>query len=353
MERIIEMKSLVTAFIVFSLFILLVPSVVLYLPDRTSQTENSTDSAPDSQSEQTAQTERTEIRKPADISEVIISDALTGDLTTFTMEEYMIGSVFAQMPASFEIEALKAQAVLAHTYALKRRSIEQTSPAPELNGADLSTDFEKYQPFYTTEQIRQMYGDSFEESYEKVKKAVDEVLNDVLTYDGEPIVIAFHSISSGRTESAQSAWGIGVPYLISVDSSFDLENELCEAKKEITKDELYARLSQAFTEADLTAEPEQWLKISQTSENGYVTEILLGRNGLCISGTQLAAALNLNSPSFTVTYENDIFAFTTKGGGHLVGMSQYGAEHLAQEGKSYDEILEYYFSGTQVISLKE
>lgn len=143
-----------------------------------------------------------------------VLDVSTGEIMEVPVREYVIGAVCAEMPASFHSEAIKAQAVAAHTYAERQRLHEKEYPTAELNGADFSNDVSKYQGYYTEAQARQVFGADFEKSYSRISECVDEVLDYTIVYKDEPIISAFHSMSSGVTESAENAWGTAVDYLV-------------------------------------------------------------------------------------------------------------------------------------------
>lgn len=268
-----------------------------------------------------------------------------GSVTEIQLEDYIIGAVLAQMPADFEDEALKAQAVLAHTYILRRQMTENESPDQSLKGADISDDTSLYQAYFTEEQAKDFYGEQYDEAYSKVSKAVKAVENQVLTYESQPIVVAFHAISCGKTQSAKDLWGEDVPYLISVDSSMDMQLDDFETTVEMTFDELLEKLNSAFPEGDFS-DISDVLEITDTTDSGAVITVNAGRNQ--ITGIDFSNALSLPSPCFTIDITDDVYTFTVKGYGHLIGMSQYGANLMAKEGKSYEEILEHYFQGATI-----
>ncbi len=279
----------------------------------------------------------------------------TGSVKNVSMEDYLIGSVLAQMPADFDTEALKAQAVLAHTYALRRRMNEKLSPDPELDGADMSDDTSRYLAYFDMAQAKEFYGGDFDEAYKKVSQAVREAKDLYLSYGGEPIAVAFHAISSGKTESAENAWGENIPYLIACDSPWDLENDSCEKRTEFSQKELAARLAAAADipeNSSADGDGQSLIETADISPSGTVLSVKIG-GSYEMSGQQLAAALSLPSPCFTVEYSDGRYTFVTKGYGHLVGMSQYGADYLAKDGKSCEEILKYYFPKTQLKADKQ
>ncbi|MEF2798169.1 MAG: stage II sporulation protein D [Ruminococcus sp.] len=269
-------------------------------------------------------------------------------VSEISMEDYMIGAVLAQMPADFEAETLKAQAVLAHTYAVRRSLNEKETPTKELKGAVMSDDTSLYQSYFTEEQAKELYGDDYKAAYEKVSEAVKAVEKEILEYEGEPVIVAFHAISGGKTESALNAWGEDIPYLTVCDSSWDTEISGFEKQTEFTPEELSARLSAQFPDADFKGlDEEKWITPDEKTPSGTVLSVGIGES-FFITGQQFANALSLPSPCFKAEYSGGKFIITTKGYGHLVGMSQYGANYLAKEGKTYKEILEHYFPGTKL-----
>lgn len=325
------MKNHIQLMAVFAVFLILMPCVT-FLGRKGGQAQANADYPKD-----TVKFLFTEQDKVAELS----------------MEDYMIGAVLAQTPADFEEETLKAQAVLAHTYALRRSLNEQLSPTDELKGAIMSDDTSVYQNYFTEAQAKELYGDDYQTAYDKISKAVKAVENDIIVYDGEPITVAFHAISSGKTESAENAWGEKIPYLISCDSSWDTEISGYMKKTEFTADELTARINSTFPEAEIKdVKSDELITVEETTDAGTVLSVRLGES-FFVTGQQLAQTLSLPSPCFSVDYSDGKFTFTTKGYGHLVGLSQYGANYLAKEGKSYKEILAHYFPGTEVVSQKK
>lgn len=259
-----------------------------------------------------------------------------------SMEDYIIGAVLSQMPQDFEEEALKAQAVLAHTY-ISRRKMTETSD--ELKGADISDDTTKYQSYFNKSQAKEFYGDKYEQAYNKVSKAVKQVKNYILSYDSKPIVVAFHALSSGKTESAKNLWGEDIPYLVSVDSSSDKKIDGFEKTEEFSLEDIKKALEKSFKDMDFSTLKDD-LKIEKTTETDTV--LIVNAGGNKISGTDFMNALGLDSPCFTIEQNDSKYSIITKGYGHLVGMSQYGANDMAKEGKTYKEILEHYFPDTKI-----
>lgn len=273
-------------------------------------------------------------------------DITSGKVEKISVREYLIGAVCAEMPATFEPEALKAQTVAAHTYAERQHLLEQNDPTPELYGADFSNDSSQYQAYFTENQAKQYYGENFKTSYAKISNAVDEVLPYILEYDGTPIIAAFCSMSSGTTESAETVWGSQVDYLVSVESSADTTAPRYLETKDLTADEFRKIMSEALPDAVWDADPAKWIQLGDCSEAGTVMTVTVG--GQELTGQQLRELLGLRSAAFTVEYANEKLTFTTRGYGHGVGMSQYGANAMAKEGADWREILTHYYPKTEI-----
>lgn len=273
-----------------------------------------------------------------------VLDAASGEILDVPLREYVIGAVGAEMPVSFEPEALKAQAVAAHTYA--ERQCLLSGDRPELNGADFSNDPAKYQAFLTDEQLRERWGEQYDAYYEKLAAAVDAVLPELLIYEDAPIIAAFHAMSSGRTEASENVWGSEVAYLRSVESAADRNAPRFEETVSFSAEEVASRLSEAHTGLNLAGDASVWFGAAVTSEAGTVLQQPAG-DGI-FTGQEIRTIFGLRSAAFTVGYADGRFTFTTFGYGHDVGMSQYGANAMALEGHTYDEILAYYYPGAEL-----
>ena len=164
--------------------------------------------------------------------------------------------------------------------------------------------------------LRSYWGTAYETNYARLAALVDEVEHTVLLCDGAPACASYFAISNGRTEASDNVWGTALPYLVSVDSSTDL------------------------------AAPEQWFGTPEYTAAGYVAALPVC--GQRITGTALRQALGLRSTCFTVRYESGAFCFTTKGYGHGVGLSQWGAKALAEQGQNFADILAHYYPGTSL-----
>lgn len=280
-----------------------------------------------------------------------IQNHKTGEVMSLTPADYIKGVVAAEMPASYHSEALKAQAVAAHTYALRQIDAELKEPDESLNGAYLSTDPDHFQAYLSVDEMKDLWGNHFEVYYKKLSDAVDAVIDEAITYENEPIIAAFHSISGGTTESAENVWGQPVNYLKPVDSEGDELSPDYETGILLKQEEVSHALTQKYPDIQLGDNPAEWFSITSRSDSGTVLELTAGNRTM--SGRELRELLKLKSANFTLSYENGSFAFDTLGAGHGVGMSQYGADYLARQGKSYREILTHYYTGVSIVKISE
>ena len=273
-----------------------------------------------------------------DADRFLIQDASTGQVLELSRREYLIGAVAAEMPVSWPDEALKAQAVAAHSYALYCRD----HAAPDSIGW-LTADPARRQGCLTDPVLRSYWGTAYETNYARLAALVDEVEHTVLLCDGVPACASYFAISNGRTEASENVWGASLPYLVAVDSSTDLQADHYEVTLTLSSAQVQAALAAQGLTPDAAA-PEQWFSSPTRTASGYVARLSVC--GVERSGAFLRRALGLRSTDFTIRYENGQFYITTHGYGHGVGLSQWGAKAFAEQGLSYDAILAHYFPGT-------
>ncbi|MCD7846754.1 MAG: SpoIID/LytB domain-containing protein [Oscillospiraceae bacterium] len=273
------------------------------------------------------------------IEEVYVYDITTESVTTLSIEDYLTYSVLGTLQMDAEPELVKVQAVLMYTYILGRRLEEEDSPTTELFGCDISTDTNKY--------VRLVYDSDY---MEIVRNAVNIVIGEYVTYNGNIIAPAYCVSNGGVSESALTVLGEDVPYLQSVTSEYDSDYI---TKLSYTSDEIFARITTQSDSITLLGDPADWISLTATTNTGYVTQITLDGETI-ISGKQLASWLNLPSARFTVSYSSvfDKFTFSVSGSGHLVGLSQYGGNKMAKAGYSYSEIICFYFTDVEINSSK-
>lgn len=264
-------------------------------------------------------------------------DHESGEIIEISTEDYIFGVLAAEMPASYEPEALKAQAVAAYTFACRRK---QTAENKEY---DISTDYTVDQAYITTAAAQEKWGENADVYTEKLKTAVSEVSGYLVTYNGDTALTVYHAVSSGKTENAEDIWGSEIPYLTAVDSSGDRLASNYLSSAEFTAEEFSDKLTAL---CEFTGEPETWLGKSECTDSGHVKQITICRKA--ISGSDVRSALELPSSTFDISFSDGGFIVNCRGYGHGVGMSQHGANILAQQGSDFKEILSHYYPGCEI-----
>ena len=266
-----------------------------------------------------------------------------GEAVETSMAEWLPGAVAGEMPADFEPEALKAQAVAARTYILHLMS----SPKAAHPEAAVCDDPGCCKAHLTDEVLRSNWGENYDANYAKILDAVIATDGQYVAWDGEPIEALFHSSSAGMTEDAAEVWSAR-PYLVSVDSPESAEtvpNYVTSVT--VSAADFAAAIQGAYPEAQLSGEPAFWLGRVVNDESGRVESVEVG--GVSVPGTEMRTLFSLRSTAFTLDCTSDGFLFTVTGYGHGVGMSQYGANVMAQNGSGYEEILAHYYPGTELV----
>lgn len=265
-------------------------------------------------------------------SETVLLTLDTGD-TTLSMEEYLTGVVLAEMPASFHPEALKAQTVAAGTYARKSAKHE----------GSLCGNPDCCQAYISPEDYILKGGTP--EDAEKVRQAVMAVTPYVLMYEDELIEAVYFSSSGGKTESALAVWGADFPYLQSVESPAEEAVNYQNRLHTFSISDFQNHLN-----IQLTGPQEKWFSDVTYTEGGGVESIIIGETEF--SGVQIRHLLNLPSTAFSITAsENEVFILTN-GYGHRVGLSQYGANSMAKQGYTFQEILSHFYPETKLVSME-
>lgn len=265
-----------------------------------------------------------------------------GTVTEMTMADYLWRVVAAEMPASFEPEALKAQAVAARTYAAAKMAAGEANH-PD---ADMCTDISCCQAYITPQDAAANWGASASSYEAKISAAVADTSGVIATYGGQPIQAVFFSSAAGRTADAVEVWGNDVPYLTGVESPEGEEVPNYHSTVTVPVEEFRTTLLSQVTGADLSGDPSGWFGTPVLASNGGVTSIPVG--GVSVTGATLRALFGLRSTVFTVQADSTAVTFSVTGYGHGVGMSQYGANAMAKEGKSYEEILKWYYTGVEL-----
>jgi len=260
-----------------------------------------------------------------------------GKTVEISLRDYILGAVAAEMPASYPEEALKAQATAIRSIVLYKLA----HSSPDHPGAAVCSDSTHCQAYIPWDTYIARGGDAA-----RIESAVDATDGMIAVYKGEPILAVFHAVSSGATECAADIWGGNVDYLVSVESSADKGAPNYEQTLTVSADDFIELFKSRYPEAILTGAPRGWFSNMNFSNSGAVLSLEVG--GIPIDGDELRSLVGLASSCFTAAFDGTSITFTTHGYGHGVGMSQYGARCLALEGKSYIDIIEYYYSGVTV-----
>lgn len=252
-----------------------------------------------------------------------------GKTIKIDFEEYIIGVVAAEMPASFNIEALKAQSIIARTYALNK-----------LNKGMLLTDDNTTQNYIDTIQMKKKWGTSYDKYYNKIKNTVSSVKNLTIKYKGNYIDAVYYSTSNGYTEDAVNVWGNDIPYLKRVESTWDIKTSNYLKEEILTLETFNLKLnSNVSNNSDI--------QILSHNDSNRVSKIKI--NEKIYTGVEFRTLLGLRSTDFDINIVDNKVIITTRGYGHGVGMSQYGANEMAKEGYSYKEILKHYYQNVDIV----
>lgn len=295
--------------------------------------------------------ETTPIKKVANVKYITVYRHATGKTEKINFEEYVKGVVAGEMPSTFEMEALKAQAVAARTYSLSKIIRSGDGGNPSHPSAPICDDTH-CQVYRDVNELKSLKSEEWMKTgWSRIKKAVDSTRGEVMYYQGnlveQPL---FHSSSGGRTENSEDVFVSALPYLRSVDSPYETEAPHQKDMKSITLSEFAKKIKSSYSGKDFGNINKNTIKITQKSEGGRVEEIKIGK--VTLAGRNIRDVVGLSSANFTVSFEGANIVFTTSGYGHGVGMSQYGANGMAKAGYGYQDILKHYYSGINIDAMK-
>lgn len=270
----------------------------------------------------------------------------TGEIEELDLDEYLYGVVSSEMPASFEQEALKAQAVVARTY-----TIYKITNGSKHENANICDDSKCCQAWISKEARFEKWNESERENnWSKIVNAVDTTKGKIITYDGKPINAFFHSNSGGKTEIASSVWGgKDEPYLQAVETSGEGNYTQYSSEVILTKSEFVDKIKQYHSNFEIDFSNENQIEILEYTEGQRIKTIKLGN--LELTGTEIRNIFGLKSAKFEISVDGENVKFKVIGYGHGVGMSQTGADSMAKEGKNYEEIIKHYYTGVEIVNL--
>ncbi|MBQ3037645.1 MAG: stage II sporulation protein D, partial [Clostridia bacterium] len=262
-----------------------------------------------------------------------------------SVNQYLREVVAAEMPAEFNVEALRAQAIAARTYLVNRINYYESAGTPaEHKGAYTCTDATHCKAWISEKKRKELWGkEKSNEYWKKISDAVDSTGNLIITYNNEPISAVFHSTSSGYTESAKDVWGGDAQYLKSVRSEGEEKSPKYNSQKIYTREEFNKIATEKIP--GVTFANYTFGNITRSEAGGILT---IDIGGVNVKGTDFRFIFDLQSTNVAIQESDDEIVFNVVGYGHGVGMSQYGANHLASEGKNYEDILKTYYSGVSI-----
>ncbi|HJD20453.1 MAG TPA: SpoIID/LytB domain-containing protein [Candidatus Gemmiger faecigallinarum] len=310
-------------------FLCLVP---LFSPGEADRPESGA-ASPDSAVSQPTAAPRAETQA------ILLWDDAAGQALSVPAREYLIGAAACEMPVDWPDAALCAQMVASHSWALYQLAENGgSSTAITVNSAQCSG--------WTSEEVlRSRWGDAFEANWQRLGALADQVLYDLVLYDGAPAAACYHAISCGHTQASQRVWVEALPYLQGVDSSWDAQADGFEVTIQYSAQQVSDALYSALG-VQVSGNPDSWVGATVWDDAGYVQSVELC--GQAVGGADLRTALSLRSACFAIAWQDGQFAVTTRGYGHGVGMSQAGARTMAAGGSSWQDILLYYFPGAEL-----
>ncbi len=267
-------------------------------------------------------------------------------------EEYLKCVVSAEVPAEFNKEAIKAQAVAARTYIYNKylKFNEDPNTAPiEHKDAIVCTNSKHCCAYYSKEKLEKIHGKEWmDKYYSKICKCVEETKGEIVTYENQPIIAVFHASSGGcRTENSEDVWSSNLPYLTSVESPEEDKRTGYYTEVLVTCNEFKNKINEKYPDANLGDDRNTWINGIKYTTGKSVQYIMIGNAE--IKGTEIRALFGLKSACFEVSILNDNVLFKVSGSGHGVGLSQHGANIMANKGKDYKEILKWYYKGTEIV----
>ncbi len=270
----------------------------------------------------------------------------TGEIEDINLDEYLYGVVAAEMPATFEMEALKAQAIVARTYTI----FKIKNNVGKHDNADICDESTCCQAWISKENRLAKWETNKEEYWQKIVDSVNSTKGKIITYENEPINAFFHSNSGGSTEIPLNVWGgSGYPYLQVVQTAGEDAYSQYNSEVELTKEDIIKKVKEKYSDFEIDFEEENCIEPLEYTEGGRIKTIKFGNKNL--SGVEVRTMFGLKSANFAVSVNENIVKFTVKGYGHGVGMSQTGADALAKQGKNCEEIIKHYYVGVEISNI--
>lgn len=272
----------------------------------------------------------------------------TGEVEELNLDTYLLGVVSSEMPASFEEEALKAQALVARTY-----TIYKIINGSKHENADICDDSKCCQAWISKEdRFNKWNEDERESNWEKIENAVNSTKGKIITYEGKPINAFFHSNSGGTTDTATAVWGgTNYPYLQAVQTSGEDSYNQYSSEVSVSKEDFISKIKEYHSDFEIDFNSDDQIKILEYTEGERIKTIKIGN--LNLSGVEVRNIFGLKSAKFEINIEKNNVEFNVIGYGHGVGMSQTGADSMAKQGKTYEEIIKHYYTGVEISNFYE
>ena len=337
------MKKFLIYFLGFVFICFILPAL---LTDKNkevlSNIENSKEIANESNENQIVENSTNEKYSYEQYGTIKLLHADTGTVEDVFIDDYLCNVVSAEMPADYELEALKAQAIVARTYTIfKVRNKKHEN-------ADICDDSNCCQAWISKEDRLARWEESLRESnWKKIQEAVSSTTGKIITYQNEPINAFFHSNSGGKTEVPVNVWGgTGYPYLQTVETSGEDTYSQYSSEVVLSQQELLDKLKTKYSDIAIDFNNTEDIKILEYTDGDRVKTVKFGNHNL--SGVEVRTLLNLRSANFSITQENGNIKFSVKGYGHGVGMSQTGADSLAKQGSTADDIIHHFYANVEI-----
>lgn len=269
----------------------------------------------------------------------------TGEVEEVKLDDYLYNVVSSEMPADFEIEALKAQAVVARTYTIYKVNNKKHE------NADICDDSTCCQAWISKEnRLEKWEVDKRDSNWQKICNCVNATKGKIITYENLPINAFFHSNSGGKTELPVNVWGgTNYPYLQAVETAGEDGYSQYASEVNVTREDLIKKMKEKYSDFQINFDDENDLKILEFTDSGRVKTLKIGNHE--ISGVEARTILGLKSTNFEIQKEDNNIKFLVKGYGHGVGMSQTGADTMAKEGSNYEDIIKHFFTGVEITEI--
>lgn len=293
-----------------------------------------------------------DVKTPDDYNTINVFITDQNKAVKMNLEDYLVGVVAAEMPAEFELEALKAQTIAARTYALSKEVAAGGKGCDIHPGSDICTDYKHCQAWISDDVMKARWGDKYSEYHDKIVKSVNDTKGLVILYQDALIEPAYHAISGGETEDAENIWKENLPYLKSVASPGEESAQKFKTTVTLSSDEFVKRIKSKVPNTVIsTKNPLSYIKNINRTQAGHVLSLKIG--GIDFTGNDIQDLFQLNSTNFAFQMQGNNVAINVTGYGHGVGMSQYGANAMAKSGKNFEEILKHYYTGIEIMKFDD